>query len=599
MISAIAKCYPTRYVATPEQYLEIVYLDGRCEHLRGPRDCRWSCGKHQNIAVKPLVRKVATATQYLLVQGRDGKTSVIRGPHEVVFDAFQHEKVEVKNLARHKADQNQYIEVQYMDGRKEHHRGPREFIADPFQHARVEVREGVKLAANEALVVYRKEAAPAAALVAKTEVLKPNGGGAKAPEHRGTPTLSAEFTGGGGAGVAHVQRRVVHGPAVFMLEADEWIHTFSWHGSIKNGKGSKTGYAGDEKVAPPIQWLCRHCGRALSPEALLFQVPHALEFQVLRCMCVRGFPNPSTRSYWAGKICLLLNPSTSETSEPEHHAVYRPDQMYYSVKDVRTSDDAHLTVHLMLFYELNNIETMLDSTNDLLGDFINAAAADVMTFASTNTYESFLAKTAELSELASFPILRSRMEQTGSALMKVVYRGYTTSQQLQSMHENAIVNRTKLRLAGDHGRDEQEKLAMELRCRQERSQQEQALARSEQEHKMGMVARQKEQERADADHAREQQTRYAQADALVQLEAKRGLHDEDLRHLRERMAIETEAAQKREEAERERYQAMKTMGVDLTKYLCSLNEARPDQHLRIDSGAAGAPALHLQLPHGK
>lgn len=35
---------------------------------------------------------------------------------------------------------------------------------------------------------------------------------------------------------------------------------FSWHGSVRDGKGSKTGYVGDVKV------------------------PHALNFQVLRCM---------------------------------------------------------------------------------------------------------------------------------------------------------------------------------------------------------------------------------------------------------------------------------------------------------------------------
>ena len=116
---------------------------------------------------------------------------------------------------------------------------------------------------------------------------------------------------------------------------------------------------------------------------------------------------------------------------------------------------------------------------------------------------------------------------------------------------------------------------------------------------MALVSRRKEQERTDADQEREQHTRYAQDDARLQLEAKRALHDEDLRHLRERMAIETEQVQKREEAEQQRLQAMKGMGVDLTKYLCSLNEARPDQHLRIDSGAAGTPALHLQLPHNK
>ena len=53
-----------------------------------------------------------------------------------------------------------------------------------------------------------------------------------------------------------------------------------------------------------------------------------------------------------------------------------PDSMYLSVRDVRTVDDASLTVHLMLFYELQSIETMLDSTNDMIGDFINAASAD-------------------------------------------------------------------------------------------------------------------------------------------------------------------------------------------------------------------------------
>ena len=41
-----------------------------------------------------------------------------------------------------------------------------------------------------------------------------------------------------------------------------------------------------------------------------------------------------------------------------------PDQMHCSVKDVRTSDDAQLTVQLLLFYELRDIERMLDTPND-------------------------------------------------------------------------------------------------------------------------------------------------------------------------------------------------------------------------------------------
>merc|ERR1711988_435307 len=147
-----------------------------------------------------------------------------------------------------------------------------------------------------------------------------------------------------------------------------------------------------------------------------------------------------------------------------------PDSMYLSVREVRTIDDASLAVHLMLFYELKSIETMLDSTNDLIGDMINSTSADVTTFASKLTYELFLQQTNELSDVVNFPILSSRMQQTGCFLLKVVYRCYSASQALQEMHDQAISRRTKLRLEGDAAREEQEKRAMELRCRQERAQ---------------------------------------------------------------------------------------------------------------------------------
>ena len=37
-----------------------------------------------------------------------------------------------------------------------------------------------------------------------------------------------------------------------------------------------------------------------------------------------------------------------------------PDQMYHDVPDVRTADDAVLTIHLMIFFELVDVERMLD-----------------------------------------------------------------------------------------------------------------------------------------------------------------------------------------------------------------------------------------------
>merc|ERR1719378_18346 len=118
-----------------------------------------------------------------------------------------------------------------------------------------------------------------------------------------------------------------------------------------------------------------------------------------------------------------------------------------------------------------------------------------MTFASRLTYETFLQDTAELSKVANFPILASRMKQTGNQLQKVVYRGYGASAQLQEMHDQAISRRTKLRLEADAAREEQEKRAMELRCQRDRSTQEQELEAAAAKHKCEVLALQKQQER--------------------------------------------------------------------------------------------------------
>lgn len=331
----------------------------------------------------------------------------------------------------------------------------------------------------------------------------------------------------------HVERRVVHGPAVFIPDSNEWLHTFSWHGSLKaDGTGSKTGFVGDTKV------------------------PHALNFQVIRCM---------------------------------------PDSMYLSVREVRTVDDASLTVHLMLFYELQSIDTMLDSTNDMIGDFVNAASADVMTFASRLSYEAFLQKTADLSKIENFPILASRMAQTGNALLKVVYRGYGASSQLQDMHDAAISRRTKLRLEADAAREEQEKRAMELRCRRDRSVQEQELEAAAAKHKSELLALQKAQERQLQDEEHAQALRYATERARQDREEERARHEDVLQREKElgELRVQRVAAEHTEELKK--YDGLKTMGVDLTQYLVALAAVTPDQHIKLDAGQ-NPPTVHLEIP---
>jgi len=202
-------------------------------------------------------------------------------------------------------------------------------------------------------------------------------------------------------------------------------------------------------------------------------------------------------------------------------------------------------------------------------------------------------KTAALSDMETFPILASRMQQTGTALLKVVYRGYATSAQLQEMHEMAIAKRTKLRLEGDAAREEQEKRAMELRCREERSNQEQALEEKAARHKLAMLALSKQQERDDEADMHAIQLRQMKERAEAELEQERARHDEDLRRAKEAAHIETDQLKSRYDAEIHKNARLQELGVDLTKYLCALATVRPDHHYRIETEAT--PNVHLEL----
>lgn len=41
------------------------------------------------------------------------------------------------------------------------------------------------------------------------------------------------------------------------------------------------------------------------------------------------------------------------------------------MREVRTNDDAVVTVKMMVFYEISDIELLLDSTSDPIADIIN------------------------------------------------------------------------------------------------------------------------------------------------------------------------------------------------------------------------------------
>jgi hypothetical protein len=388
--------------------------------------------------------------QRVLMRRADGTMRIITGPKRVwrgrnTFQQMEH----------YVAHPGSFLIVRYRDGRQQHLPGPAELWLDPREHLAITTEDALQISAKEAVVVYSKDEAANA-----------------------------------------ISRRLVFGPALFVPQPGEWLHTFSWH-------SSRGGSQGAPKVA----------------NSLVFQ-----------------------------KLWLL------------------PDQMYHDVPDVRTADDAVLTIRLMLFFELTDIERMLDTTHDPIGDFINAATSDVVDFTGKHDFEQFKRNTHRLNELETYQQLTGRAGQCGYRINKVVFRGYGAAAALQQMHDQAIQARTRLQL--DRATEQQ--------------------AQDLEDYKLGSQL-------ARAGKRRTEQT----AEVEQELELARRRQEADLRRqeaqhafLREKARLEAELhaaiRQRQESQQREHLAALREMGVDLTAYL---TQARADRVIEL----RGAAATHVHL----
>merc|ERR1711959_736288 len=161
-----------------------------------------------------------------------------------------------------------------------------------------------------------------------------------------------------------------------------------------------------------------------------------------------------------------------------------PDQTYYDVENVRTKDDALLTIKLMIFFRLNDIERMLQETHDPVADFVNAVSSDVIEFVSGKSFEEFKASTEEMNNLGVYTQLTSRAKGIGYEVTKVVFRGYGAPQRLQKMHDDAIEKRTKLVLDRETEEQEQHLEDLRLQRQEERLQKKQRMEKDTQAHEM-------------------------------------------------------------------------------------------------------------------
>lgn len=125
----------------------------------------------------------------------------------------------------------------------------------------------------------------------------------------------------------------------------------------------------------------------------------------------------------------------------------KPDFFHYYVKEVRTVDDTLITVKLMVIFQIDDIFKMLDRSQDPIADFINAICADVVSLVGQLTFVQFVQEGAsKLNQIETYEQLKNRADRAGYTIDSVIYNGYTSSEALQQIQDNAIHTRTKLRL---------------------------------------------------------------------------------------------------------------------------------------------------------
>lgn len=266
-----------------------------------------------------------------------------------------------------------------------------------------------------------------------------------------------------------------------------------------------------------------------------------------------------------------------------------PDQTYFDVPNVRTRDDALITVKVMAFLQIEDIAVMLDATHDPISDVINSLNADVIDFAGSRSFEQFKADLEMLNSLDAYPNLVSRAKLIGYNLSKVVFRGYSTSPKLQEMHDESIQKRTELVLEKETQEQEQDLKDFKL---------ERDSARAE---RLADFKLRRAQERQVIE-----KERMEHQEAVQDVRA-RAMRQRDL--LAHHQALEIEAANHAQKLSNQRdehacaaehYATLKQLGVDLSRYLAVVARGERQHVIEVNNSSAdsAAPQLHIHSRDG-
>jgi hypothetical protein len=523
-----------RYVIKDDEYARMHNQHGMVYHHKGPQQIFEDPINIESIEVKKAInigpdeayiikREVINPKQEMEVKG-----TVLLGP--MVYTPDTNEMVEKINI--HYAQKNEYIRTINHDGVIEHHKGPCKLPRNPFLYKTMDTFSAHRVEPNRAILVYDKKE-------------------------------------------GMISGRIYNGPYIYIPEPNDMIEELKTYVAtaeqylkiIKNDGHT-------ENISGPIKMV-------LNPQEITkIEVANAININTGEAIVVYcDLDNRTIRRVIHGPTSYI--PKTKEWlqnfswhgSDPQNPHVKKrsmlnfykiktlPNQIFYNMDKVRTMDDTLLTIRLAIFFQMENIEMMLDNTNDIIADFMNGASSDVTNFVAEHDFASFKRSVNELNNLELYKRLIERADKIGYKINKVIFRSYSTTDAIQQMHDKAIETRTKLLLEKETEEQSQELLNFKI---------EQEMERNKKKHEL------------------------EKADVIHKLEIERVKHESVLQRKKEEQMLNLETIRNSNSESSYYLEGLEKMGVDLTQYLVAKEQGGPHKWIKVDG--SNDPKLHLHNP---
>ncbi len=247
-----------------------------------------------------------------------------------------------------------------------------------------------------------------------------------------------------------------------------------------------------------------------------------------------------------------------------------PENFNIDVKNVRTVDDALLTLHFMIVFQLVDIPKMLSETEDPIEAFTTAMCSDVINISSKLTLDGFNDFTSNLSSLKSYSNLQGIADNNGFRIISVIFRGYSPTQALERLQERNVEARTQLKLERETQKQKEELLSFTQHSAFARDTERREMETTQKEHEISLKQKEIEQDIKAKQAKTEYEYQMLKSKYDLDLKNQIDKNNEDLRYL----------------------EALKKQGVDLTQVLVARLEAQPDRYLKV-KGASGNENIHF------